>query len=145
MLLKKNHLDVALPIFSLHIFKFLNAAEMDGCFSLRLVYLNSFQHLNSLVCYPHGHYLDQRDDRKEYESDEAGEDPQKAKLSQLRWPRLELGASHQETQLNFTFAVLKWEPTVLSFVGLMWVPFNLSSRANVFILQKGYFIQGLDT
>ncbi|MQL71478.1 hypothetical protein Taro_003803, partial [Colocasia esculenta] len=37
MLLKKNHLDVALPIFSLHIFKFLNAAEMDGCFSLRLV------------------------------------------------------------------------------------------------------------
>ncbi|MQL78783.1 hypothetical protein Taro_011227 [Colocasia esculenta] len=27
------------------------------------VYLNSFQHLNSLVRYPHGHYLDLRDDR----------------------------------------------------------------------------------
>ncbi|MQL69881.1 hypothetical protein Taro_002153 [Colocasia esculenta] len=35
-LLKKNHIDVALPIFSLHIFKFLKAAEMDGCFSFHL-------------------------------------------------------------------------------------------------------------
>ncbi|MQL83869.1 hypothetical protein Taro_016355 [Colocasia esculenta] len=36
-MLLKNHLDIALPIFSLHIFKFLNAAEIDGYFSLCLV------------------------------------------------------------------------------------------------------------